>query len=140
MSDTSDLDAAIVTLLQNDATLHALAPDGVYFAEAPPGLQQFVIVSVVDHADEDVFQGRAFESALYMVKAVELSTVTTKNIKSAAARLDALLRRAIVPATGYAEIATAREGGWQHAVEVDAINTSIRWHHRGANYRITGTN
>jgi hypothetical protein len=140
MSDTSDLDAAIVTLLQNDATLHGLIPDGVYFAEAPPGLTRFAIVSVVDHVDADVFEGRAFEDALYLVKVVELSTVTPKNIKPACARVDALLRRAILTATGYVEIATAREGGWLHDVEVDAINTSIRWNHRGANYRITGTN
>jgi hypothetical protein len=142
LPDTSDVDAAVVTLLQNDATLKTLSPDGVYFDEAPPHTKQFVIVSLATGTDEDQYGGpqqrRAYQDLLYLVKAVELTTVPVKNIKAAAARIDALLEDATLTATGYGAI-TAHRVNPVRTLEVDQIDDTIRWQHRGGNYRVTAT-
>jgi hypothetical protein len=136
--DSSDLEAALVGLLQNDPTLKGLLPDGVYFDVAPQSARQFAVVSLVDETDEDTYDGRAYEDGLYAVKAVEFSTVTTKNIKPAAARIDQLLIDALFTAPGYAEITVGREKRIRYT-EVDDVDRSIRWSHRGAQYRVMGT-
>ena len=137
MPDSSDIDAAIVTKLQSDATLAALLQSGtsVFVDEAPSGATQFVIVSLVDEVDEPQFGGRAFEDALYLVKAVELSTVAVKNIKAAAARIDALLEQGSLTVTGYS-LALLRREARIRITEVDDVDSSIRWAHRGGHYRI----
>jgi len=137
MPDSSDIDAAIVTKLQTDATLAALLQSGtsVFVDEAPSGATQFVIVSLVDEVDEPQFGGRAFEDALYLVKAVELSTVAVKNIKAAAARIDALLEQGSLTVTGYS-LALLRREARIRITEVDDVDSSIRWAHRGGHYRI----
>jgi hypothetical protein len=137
-SDSSDLDAAVIGLLQADATLTGLLADGLYIDVAPPNAKQFAIVSLVDELDDDVFEGRVVEDVLYLIKAVELSTVPTKNIKPAAARIDALLHRALFLAPGYRE-ATAQRERRLRWTEVDEIDKSIRWAHRGGHYRVMAT-
>src|SRR4051812_19382441 len=89
-SDSSDIDNALIAKLGADSALLALMPNGVYYDEAPQGSTRFVIVSLVIEQDEAMFGGRAFEDALYLVKAVSLSTAGG-NVKDAAARIDALL-------------------------------------------------
>lgn len=138
MPDSSDVDAAIVTTLQTDATLAALLPGGVFVDEAPAGATQFVIVSLVDEADAGVFGTRAYEDALYLVEARELSTVAVKNIKAAAARIDVLLEQGSLTATGYPAITTRRESRIR-LTEVDAVDASIRWQRRGGHYRAMAT-
>jgi hypothetical protein len=135
MSDSSDIDLALVTKLQNDATLAALMPDGTYMDEAPDGKRQFVIVSLVDAHDEPIFGARAFEDALYLVKAVELSTVTPKNIKAAAARIDVLLEQGTLTIAGYG-LLTMRRDSRVRLTEVDGVDPSIRWQHRGGRYQV----
>ncbi len=135
MPDSSDIDTALITKLQNDATLAALMPDGAYIDEAPDGKRQFVIVSLIDEHDEPMFGGRAFEDGLYLVKAVELSTVTTKNIKAAAARIDALLDNGTLTITGYGLLTMRRESRIR-MTEVDSVDSSIRWQHRGGRYQV----
>ena len=137
-SDSSDLDAALVQLLQTDSTLAALLVDGVYIDLAPPNARQFGIVSVMDELDEDDFDGRAYEDVLYLVKAVELSTVSPKNIKPAAARIDALLARARFTATGFPDVTCQRERRIR-TTEVDDVDKTIRWSHRGGLYRVMAT-
>lgn len=134
MPDSSGIDDAIVSKLVNDATLTALMPDGVYFNEASQAATKFVIVSVVDEADVDTFGGRAYEDALYLVKAVEKSS-SGVTVKSAAARIDVLLAEQSLTASGYTWMSTAREGRIRYA-EVDEVDASIRWQHCGANYRV----
>ncbi len=134
MADSSDIDAALVTKLATDATLAALVPDGWYVDEAPPGSTRFGIVSLVDEVDAQMFGGRSFEDALYMVKVVMLSTAGG-NIKSAAARVDVLLDHGTLTATGYSLMVMRRESRIR-VTEVDDIDASIRWQHRGGNYRI----
>ncbi|MEO8680289.1 MAG: hypothetical protein ABI665_14660 [Vicinamibacterales bacterium] len=141
MADSSDVDNAIVTALQADTGAGGVAtlmPGGIYVDEAPAGVTQFVIVSLVDEADVDVFERRAAEEALYLVEARELSTVAVKNIKAAAARIDALLKNGSLTATGYAAVTTRRESRTR-ITEVDDLDSSIRWQRRGGRYRAMAT-
>lgn len=135
MADSSDIDNALTAKLGADVTLMALMPNLVHMDEAPAGSRQFVIVSLVDERDEQSFDGRSFEDALYLVKAVELSTVATKNIKAAAARIDALLEDGTLAVPGYVLMTMHRESRVR-ATEIDEVDSSIRWFHRGGNYRV----
>jgi len=134
--DSSDIDQALIAKLGADATLLGLMPNGVYWDEAPAGSKQFVIVSFVEQADEQAFDGRAFEDGLYLVKAVELiDPAVPKNSKAAAARIDALLQDQLLTVTGYSFMAMFRERRVR-IQEVDEANTAIRWWHRGGHYRV----
>lgn len=141
MPDSSAIDQALIDKLLGDATLMALMPDGVHVDEAPAGKTQFVIVSLVDAHDTPIFEGRGTETGLYLVKAVERSTVAVKNIKAAAARIDALLDpqpplpRATLTITGYGLQLLRRESRLR-MLEVDDADSSIRWQHRGGRYEV----
>lgn len=135
MADSSDIDNALMAMLGADTTLLGLMPNGVYWDVAPPKSTQFVIVSLDDEADGRMFEGRAFEDAVYLVKCVELSTVTTKNSKAAAARIDALLEGQPLTVAGYAFMALYREGRVRQT-EIDDADPTIRWMHRGGRYRV----
>jgi len=135
MPDSSDIDQALIQRLSSDTTLLGLMPNGVYWEIAPVGSKQFVIVALLEAADEREYQARAFEDALYLVKAVELSTVTTKNIKAAAARIDTLLEEQVLTVTGYQPMACYRETRIR-TTERDEVDPSILWMHRGGHYRV----
>ena len=132
-ADSSAIDNALVAKLGGDVELLALCPNGTYWDEAPAGATRFVIVSLVDHADEAVFGGRAFEDTLSSVEARMLSTVGG-DIKAAAARIDALLEDSPLTATGYTWMTLHREGRIRQT-EVDDADPSIRWYRRGGTYR-----
>lgn len=139
--DSSAIDNALIALLGADQTLLGYCPNGVYWDEAPPGSTKFVIVSLVDALDEATFEGRAIEDVLYLVKAVMLNTANG-DIKSAAARIDALLEdQPLVIGSppqgvmGYTWMATFRESRVR-ITEVDESDASIRWQHRGGRYRV----
>jgi hypothetical protein len=134
VSDSSDVDNALIAKLGGDATLLALVPNGVYYAEAPSGSTRFVIVSLVDEADVPQFGGRSQEDALYLVKAVMLSTAGG-DIKSAAARIDALLEQGTLTVSGYNLMTMHREARVR-LTEVDDQDAAIRWQHRGGMYRL----
>jgi hypothetical protein len=134
MPDSSDIDAALVGKLLGDSTLIGLMPDGVFIDEANPGAQRFVIVSVVEAVDVAVFGGRAIEDALYLVKAVALST-SGGNVKAAAARIDVLLEDQPLVVAGYTWMTLHRESRIR-STEVDDLDRSIRWQHRGGRYRL----
>jgi len=136
MADSSDIDNALIAKLGSDAALLALMPNGVYWGVAPPDSTRFVIVSLVDEADEWTFGGRAAEDAVYLVKAVGLST-TNPDMKAAAARIDALLDGGTLAAAGYTLMAMRREVRIRPPVEVDDVDPKIRWYHRGGHYRVT---
>lgn len=138
-ADSNAIDAAIVTLLANDAQLTGAAgymPDGVFFDIAAKGKTRFVIVSLLTAPDTRMFQGRAFEEPLYLVKAVELSTSGT-NAKAAAARIDTLLDGAVLTATGYGSVMVRREERVRFT-EVDQ-DSDARWQHRGGRYQVTAS-
>lgn len=134
MPDSSAIDAALLARLVGDASLSAILTDGWYFDEAKQGAQRFGIVSLIDEADEAVFGGRAIESALYLVKAVVLAT-TGADVKTAAARIDTLLDEQPLTVAGYNGMAVFREGRIR-ITEVDEVDPSIRWQHRGGQYRV----
>jgi hypothetical protein len=134
MSDSSAIDNALVALLGSDTTLLSYCPNGVYWDEAPPNSTKFVIVSLIDEADQATFGGRAYEDALYLVKAVALSTAGA-NMQAAAARIDTLLNDQMMTVSGYTHMVMHRESRVR-ITEVDDEDASIRWLHRGGYYRV----
>jgi len=134
MSDSSAIDAALTAKLLGDPTLMAITTDGVWFDEAAARATKFVIISLVDEHDEPMFGGRAFEDALYLVKAVALAS-SGADVKAAAARIDALLDGGTLTVTGYSLMTLRREARIR-LTEVDDVDTSIRWQHRGGHYRL----
>ena len=132
--DSSLVDAALLARLANDATLAGLMPDGVWWEEAAQGKTRFVVVSLIDEVDEAVFGGRAIEDALYLVKAVELGS-SGVNIKAAAARIDVLLEEQPLTVAGYSGMDVFRESRVRNT-EIDEVDPSIRWQHRGGMYRV----
>lgn len=135
MPDSSAIDAALLSVLVNDAPLSALMPDGVWMDEAAQGAQKFVIVSLVEEFDEQDTSGRACENPLYLIKAVALST-SGGDVKTAAARIDTLLQQQTLSnVTGYTVTGMFRESRVR-MTEVDEVDPTIRWQHRGGNYRV----
>lgn len=135
--DSSAIDVAIMDRLHDDPVLHALLPDGVFFDEAIGGAQRFVVVTLFDHDDRAMFGGRAIEDALYMVKAVSKSGAAV-NMRAAALQIDALLEDHPLAAEGFGFMSLHREQRIRRT-EVDAVDRSIRWFHRGGYYRVRMT-
>ena len=133
-ADSSLIENALIAKLLADGTLTALVPDGVYFDEGPASKTRFVIVSLVDEVDLGKFGGRAIEDALFMVKAVMLSTAGG-NIQAAAARIDTLLEDQPMTVAGFTHMTTHREARLRQT-EVDSVDPTIRWQHRGGMYRV----
>src|SRR5262245_10060024 len=135
MADSSDIDNALIAKLGSDAALLALMPNGVYWGVAPPQSTRFVIVSLVDESDSRDFGTRSYEDAVYLVKAVSLSTANG-DMKGAAARIDALLDGGMLTVAGYTLMAMYRELRVRPPVEIDDVDPTIRWYHRGGHYRV----
>ncbi len=69
------VDAAIVAVLQADATLQGLAPGGVWPDLAPEqAATPYVIVTLEDHSDVPEQVGTAFEQATYLVSVIDKHT------------------------------------------------------------------
>lgn len=132
--DSSAIDSAVIAILQNDAQLKSLMPDGVFMDQAPPNLKKFVLVSIVIAQDRSTFGRRAMESVLYLVKAVMLATAGG-DVKAAAARIDDLLESTPITVAGYSWMTCQREERVRY-VEVDSVDSTIRWQHRGGRYRV----
>lgn len=133
--DTSAIDAALVNVLYQDTTLKSLVPDGVYMDEAPPNAQRFVIVALADAVNDWTYDaGRAVEDKVYTVVAKMLSTAGG-DIKGAAARIDALLEDAALTVAGYADV-RVRQDRPIRETDVDTVDPSLRWFHRGGEYRV----
>lgn len=130
--DSGAIDSAVIGLLQADATLHSLLPDGVYFDAAPQGAKRFAIVSVLDETDEPMFQGgRAFEHVEYFVKAVIFST-SGSDARKAATQIDAVLHNAALAPVGY-RIARCQRSQYRRYSEPD-VNPDQKWQHDGGQY------
>jgi hypothetical protein len=137
MPDTSQITNGLIATLAADATLLALMPNGVYYDLAPQGATRYVIVSLFEAIDVAEFGRRAIESALYLVKAVALSSAlpAMDDIRAAAARIDDLLEDVPFEADGYEWITTYRTEP-KRITEPDGENRSTRWFHRGGMYRV----
>jgi len=131
---SSAIRTALIAKLTGDSTLRSLLPDGVYFSEAPAGLTAFCVVSTVTGEDEHVFGGRAIERPLYIVKAV-VKAKASGNAVAAGDRIDALLQDGTLSITGYNFMDCVREEPIED-VEVDDLDSSIRWQHNGGFYRV----
>lgn len=129
------IDAAILAKLSGDAQLTTLAPGGVFRGTSPQGAAQpFVIVDLVTHQDEwQIGQASAYESAVYLVKAVQGST-SGAGAQAAADRIDALLNNAALSVAGYDLMLCAREERIAY-LEVDDASDH-RFQHRGGLYRV----
>lgn len=134
MPNSSDVDNALVAKLGADTTLLALMPNGAYWEEAPPNSTKFVVVSLVDAHDEPMFAGRAYEENTYLVKAVGMGT-SGADVNTAAARIDTLLEGGTLTVAGYSLMTMRREARVRYT-EVDGVDASTRWQHRGGRYRV----
>jgi hypothetical protein len=135
MANSGAVDRALIQLLESDATLVALCPDGVFYDVAPQGARNFLIVSVLDHHDVPMFGGTAREEFLYLVKAVMFDTVGV-NAQGAAEEIDRLLLSAPLLPDGYA-VQLVERVEYLRLVEVDEQNPDVRWQHRGGHYEVT---
>lgn len=134
LPDSSAIDAALLALLQTDATLKAELPDGVYMDQAPPNCERFGLVSLVMATDVPAFGQRAIEDVIYLVKAVA-RVEDGSSTKVAAARIDQLLENTPLTVTGYGWMTCHREERVRY-MEVDDVDTTLRWQHRGGRYRV----
>jgi hypothetical protein len=134
-----DIDAALIGLLQADAQLAALCPDGVFYDVGPPNVTRFVTVSLIDPVDLEVYDGRALEDNLYQVKAVGLSTaLTVAQTKAAAYRIDQVLHDQALTIPGYVGAVVFRDRT-RSRIRYDETNPqdpSLRFHHGGGWYRV----
>jgi hypothetical protein len=89
---------------------------------------------MIDEHDTPMFGGRAIEDALYLVKAVALSK-RGGDVKSAAERIDDVLEMGDLSIPGYGVMLMRREARVR-ITEVDEVDPSIRWQHRGGHYRV----
>ncbi len=136
--DSGAIDRVILGVLQADAELAALMPEGVWFNLAAPGLTRFVLVGIDTAEDEGLFGSRASESFRYVVQAVGLSRqVDLGTMKAAAARIDALLEGDPLDAPpDYGSIDCVREERLAES-PLDELDKSLAWHHFGGYYRVT---
>lgn len=134
MADSSEVDAALVAKLLADSALMAAMPDGIYFDQAKQNATRYVIVSLVAGRDEPMFQKRAYEERTYLVKAVAKST-TGADVRTAAARIDALLDYGTLAITGYSLMSMRRVEPVRYS-EPDDVDLSIKWQHRGGRYTV----
>jgi hypothetical protein len=135
MADPVEVDKAVIARLLADAPLMAICNDGIYWDIARHGATRFVIVSLVDHADTDTFNGAAYEEFEYFVKAVVLST-TGADVNTAAARIHAALQDAPLTPVGYTTMRCRRSGRIPPMTEPDDDNPDARWQHRGGRYSV----
>jgi len=125
---------ALLQVLQNDPALAALLPDGAWFAEAPPGATQFVIVQLISAMNVPMFGGPAFKDAVYLVEARALTT-TGADVDAAYARIATLLTDTPLAIDGYGTALIQFEEDVE-MVEVDDIDPSIRWTRSGGHLHL----
>ena len=132
-ADSGNVDAALVATLINDPQLMAITTDGAWFDIAQKNATKFILLSLLNEDDEPMFNGRAFEDAVYLVKAVTLAS-TGADVRLAAARIHALLDQKALDVAGYGQVTVMRIRRVRYT-EVDDQNDA-RWQHRGGHYRV----
>ena len=138
MTDTNVIDAAVLAVLQNDAQLKTYCPDGVFWGVAPANATRFVVVSQFDHVDTGgLNEEDLYETVTYLVKAILAGT--SGPIKDAAARIHTLLHRADLNLAPTYEIMASQRTRRIRDTEIDPVDKSARWQHRGGLYEITAS-
>jgi hypothetical protein len=125
---------ALLQILQQDSALRVLMPDGVWFAEAPPGSTRFVIVSLISSFEIPLFGGPAYKDSVYLVEARALMT-SGADVEAAFARITTLLTDTELVIADYGAMLVQFEEELE-AVEVDDIDPSIRWNRCGGHLRV----
>jgi hypothetical protein len=125
---------ALLQILQQDAALRVLMPDGAWFAEAPPGATRFVILSLVSSMDTPIFGGPAYKESVYLVEARALMT-SGADVEAAFARITTLLTDAVLTIPDYGAMLVQFEEEVE-TVEVDDIDPSIRWNRCGGHLHV----
>jgi hypothetical protein len=136
---TSAITNALIAVLDGDAVLGNLAPDGVWFGAAPPHCDRFILVSLAHNAAIPMFNGRAYEEKYYVVKAVMRKDVGVDLAvaQSAASRIETILDGARLLASGYEPMACSFEESVELDPDVDAADDSVRWFHQGGIYKVS---
>lgn len=138
LPDSGEIDNALVARLSGDATLMALVPDGIYFDDAPQGKRNFALCALVEALTPatmgDPQARRSREDCEYIVKVVMLNG-SNANARQAAARIDQLLEDAPLTINGFTCLSVHRVRRIRDT-EVDSVDATIRWQHRGGFYRI----
>ena len=132
--NSSAITIALLTLLQGDAALQGILPDGAWFAIAPEGCTAFVIVQLVSGVNVPMFGGPAFKDATYLIEARARST-EPGDVNVAYDRIVALLTDAELPLVGYGKMLVQFEDDIE-MVEVDAVDASIRWNRCGGHCHV----
>lgn len=135
MADPAAVYAAIQSLIDGDATLIALIPEGAFRNVTPPGVEQAVIISPVILQAEYVMgrSAAAYETVTVLVKAVEKAT-DVATVEAAAQRIQELLHDQPLTIDGYDHMRTER-AEYISYTELDE-NTDERWQHCGGRYTI----
>jgi hypothetical protein len=135
---SSAITNALVAVLEGDAPLAGLAPDGVYIGTAPPHAAQFVLVSYAHGLVTPQFRAPAFEEKWFDVSAVmrRREGVDLATCQAAAARIEAVLDGARLLAAGYTPMTCERESAIEWDPEVDDADDSVRWYRVGGVFRV----
>jgi hypothetical protein len=133
MSDETALDQALLALLDGDATLTALLPDGVHFDVATPNATKFAVITLVDHLDVYQFDAVSHEQAGYLVLAVTQDT-SGDTAAAAAARIHELLQDGALAVAGVEVMRMKRRGRYRRTVPDETSDQ--RWQQRGGTYEI----
>lgn len=132
---SANIDAAIFSLLANDATLTSLAPGGVFRSTSPPNISSpFVIVDLVEHTDEHEMGSAtpALEDVRYQVKAVDNSK-SMLGAQAAADRIHTLLNGATLTITGYTSLNCVRD---ERIAYIEVDTPGFRFAHAGGIYHV----
>jgi hypothetical protein len=134
MLNVSAITLALLAILQHDAPLRVLLPDGAWFAEAPPGSTRFVILSLVSAVDVPQFGGPAYKDTVYLVEARALST-SGAEVEPAYDRIVTLLTDGELTIPGYGAMLMQFEEDLE-LVDVDDVDPSIRWNRCGGHLHV----
>lgn len=141
MADSGLVDAAVMEILAQDATLTGLCPDGVYWSVVPPRpapalpATAFVIVAHFDSTERPGFGVPLYETTIYLVKAV-IQNTSRSPARQAAARIQKLLQGVMLDLTdaGYTPMDLRRLERVAYP-ELDPANKAP-WHHAGGQYAL----
>ena len=134
MLNIADVTLALLAILQGDAALRLLLPNGAWFAEAPPGSTRFALLALLSAAEVPQFGGPAYKDALYLVEARALST-TGAEVEPAYARIKVLLTDADLVIPNYGAMLVQFEEEIEE-VEVDDLDPSLRWNRCGGHLHV----
>lgn len=116
MSETA-IHQAIVAKLAGDSALAVAAPGGVTWDLAPQGAPNpYVIVTVTDDADEQVFSGTAYEVLFATIEALDSST-SVAGVDAAYSRIHALMQDTALTITGFTLMKCVRRRKYRSVIE-----------------------